>query len=288
MAIISTTLIWSGETWSDELSGAREYERVVRVISDDPNESPAAVRAAVTPLGTAYFADAAAFCKNRSARRIDESRLVWEVTATFATIENEEEPDPLNRAPKIRWTSQLITKPVLKDRNGNAVVNSAGDYFDPPVEAEFVRWTANIQFNATTIPANLRQYAGAISSGPITIDGEAVAAERAKVTGLDISDVLVENDIFYRSITLAVEIRDADDDPFDVEALDQGFRIKDGTDLKDILIEDEDGNKNRPSAPVLLDGAGAKLSDPTPENAVFLTFQFLPRRDLTIFPGIST
>lgn len=293
MSITSVTEIWSGETWSDELSGAREYDKLYRVISDNPAESAATVRSAggIPALGAAYGADAGAFCRSRSARRIDDSRLVWEVTARFSTIENEEPADPLSREPKIRWTSQMILKPVIRDLNGDACVNSAGDYFDPPLEQEFPRWIVNIQWNATVVPTGILSYVGAINSGAIVIDGVAIAAERARVVGIDISEVQVENETAFRSITIGVEVRHADDDPFDVEALDQGYRIVDPEDPSkrvDILIEDEDGNSNRPSAPVLLDGSGGKLADPDPDNAVFITFETVPRADLTTFPGIGS
>lgn len=285
---------WRGQTWSDQYDGSREYEMVFLVLSDDPGESPQAVRGhAGIPLPgvTIYPDDAAAVCKSRSCRRSDESRQLWEVTCSFEWAPGDkdepEDQNPLNRPPKIRWTSTLITKPVVKDRNGKACVNSAGDYFDPPLEAEFVRWTANIQFNAASVPVGIKSYAGAINSSSITIDGDAVAAERARIVGLDIGEEDSENDVTFRSVTLAVECRDEDDDPFDVEALDQGFRVKDGTQLLDILIEDEEGNKNRPSSPVLLNGFGGKLSNPSPDNAVFLTFEIPRRKDFTIFPGIS-
>lgn len=288
MAITACREVWRGETWSDSKDGSREYLMIFEVLSDDPLESAVTVRAHpdIPAQWSSYPDDIAALCVDRQGRRDDKSRLLWFVECKFEWT-NEEEEDPLDRTPKIRWTSQLFTKPVIKDRNGDACVNSAGDYFDPPLEADVVRWTANIQFNETSIPSNIRSYAGAINQSPITIDGEAIAAERARVIGLDISELQEENDVEFRSITLAIECRDDDDDSFDLEPLDQGFRIKDGSDLKDILIEDEDGNMNRPSAPVLLDGSGGKLSDPSPTTAVFLNFEFPRRADLSIFPGIS-
>lgn len=290
MSIVSVTRVWHGETWSDEKDGSREYEELYRIISDDPDESALAVRTAPgLPLPwSSYPDDPAALCSGRTARRIDASRLVWEVTVKYEWSPDDDEDDnPLLRPPKIRWTSQLFTKPIIKDRNGDACVNSAGDYFDPPLEAEVVRWTANIQFNAETVPPLIKQYAGAINVSAVTVDGDPVSAERARVVGLDISEQQEENDVSFRTVTLAVECRDDDDDPFDIEALDQGYRIKDGTELKDILIEDEDGTRNRPTAPVLLDGNGQKLDDPTPENAVFKTFEIPRRLDLTVFPGIE-
>src|SRR5690606_12088820 len=97
------------------------------------------------------------------------------------------------------------------------------------------------------------------------------------------------NDIEFRTVTVAVAVADDGDSSlnWDLSLLDQGFRIKDGDELKDILIEDEDGNKERPSKPVLLDGSGGQLSDPSPSTAEFLDYEVTQKLDFSIFPGIS-
>lgn len=288
--IVSNNLVWSGETWSDDNTGTRSYEELYRIITNDPFESAATIRAAVPLPYTPYPDDPVAVVKKRSARRADDSRLIWEVTVEYSydsTEPEEPEANPLSRQPKIRWTSALVNKAVVRDIDGDAVVNSAGDYFDPPPEADYPRWTATIQFNAATVPVGILSYAGARNNAAVVIDGVSVSEERARITSLDIGEVQEENGISFRSITLAVECRDDGDDSFDLEPLDQGFRFKDGTTLKDILIEDEDGKKNRPSAPVLLDGAGAVLANPSSSSAVFLNFVVVRSLDLTVFPGIE-
>jgi hypothetical protein len=288
--IVSNNLVWSGETWSDDNTGTRTYVELYRIVTDDPNESAVTIRAAVPAPYTPFPNDNAAVVKKRSARRADDSRLIWEVTVEYSFDSKEpEEPEesPLNRPAKIRWTSTLVNRAVVRDIDGDAVVNSAGDYFDPPPEAEYPRWTATIQFNAATVPVGILSYAGARNNAAIVVDGVSVSEERARITSLDIGEVTQENDVSFRSITLAVECRDDGDDSFDIEPLDQGFRFKDGTTLKDILIEDEEGKKNRPSAPVLLDGAGAVLANPSTSTAVFLSFVVCRSLDLTVFPGIE-
>lgn len=287
MAITAINEVWRGESFSDSKDGSREYTAIYMIHTDSEYELWSTIRAALPLPGAAFADDSAALVTDRTGRRDEQSRFLWHAEVTYKREVQDEVESPLDRPAKIRWTSALITKPVLRDLNGDACVNSAGDYFDPPLEAEFPRWTANIQFNAASVPVSVLQYAGAINNAPVTIDGLAVDAERARVIALDISEVQEENGIEFRSVTLAVECRDAADDSFDTLALDQGYRIKDGTDLKDILIEDEDGNKARPSAPVLLDGSGAKLADPSPGNAVFLEFEIPRRLDLTIFTGIT-
>lgn len=290
MAITHVDRVWSGETFSDELSGAREYEILYRVISDDPEELAVAVRSHpdIAARGSTFEGDPDAYCTNRRATRREDTRLIWEVTASFAYLENEPEDNPLNDPVKIRWTSALYTRPVIRDNDGDAIVNSAGDYFDPPPEKTFVMWTANIQFNVANRPAGIRGYAGATNNATITIDGDAIAERRARVMGLDITEFQSRNEILFKTVTVAIECLDDDDsDGYDLVLMDQGYRIKSGGVLKDILIEDEDGNLNRPSAPMHLNGGGSLLTDPTPSTVVFRTFEVTKLADLSFFPGVA-
>lgn len=287
MAVTSVTHVWSGETWSDDLTGEREYQGLYRVISNVPNENPQNVRSAsgLPAIGSAFDTDPGAFARRRTARRLEESRLVWEVTVDYANLSLDAPPEsPLDEPAKYRWTAGQYTRACIEDRNGDAVVNSAGDYFDPPPEVEDVRWSVNIQANVAEVPAAILNYAGAVNNAGFTVDGVSVDTGAAKIIGLDISELQERNDIEYRTITLVLEFRA---EGYDLRLLDQGFRIKDGTELKDILIEDEDGEKNRPSSPVLLDGAGAVLEDPSPTTAEYLTFEVDKRLAFSVLPGIS-
>lgn len=287
MAILAANHVWSGESWEDDEEGPRGYQALYRVISNNPTESPLAVRAAVPSLRSAYPSDPAAYLVKRSATRSSESRLVWEVTLTYEfDPEDPEEPEesPLDEPPKFRWTAGQYTKPVIKDRDNEAIVNSAGDYFDPPPEIEDVRWTVNIQKNVASVPAAVLTYAGRVNESSFTVDGVSVLAEKARIVSLDIGELQEKNEINYRVFTCAIEFRE---EGWDLELLDQGYRIKDGTDLKDILIADENGDEQRPSSPVLLDGLGAELTDPSPETAVFLMFPVHKLLDFSVLPGIT-
>lgn len=287
MAITAVQLLWSGPAFSDDSEGSVGYTQTYRVYSNTPLESPVNVRAALPDIGTSYPGDFKATVKSRSADRPDTSRLVWDCTVNYEF--DPEEPDdpeenPLDEPIKFRWTSELYTKPVIKDRDDKAIVNSAGDYFDPPPEAEESRWSVNVQANVAQVPLAVLTYPGRVNEFSFSVDGVDVDAEAARIIALDISEQKEKNDINYRTLTYTLEFRE---EGWDLEMLDQGFRIKDAGELKDILVEDEDGNKARPSAPVLLDGAGSQLTDPDPDNAEFLTFPVYKLLDYSELPGIT-
>lgn len=297
MSIVAVNLV--GQGWDDSKDGARSYRREYLIHSDNPDETMLAVRAALPLAWESDPIDAAAVVVTRSAEQDPKARKLWrgEVIWEWAPTDPEDE-DPLDRQPKIRWTSQTLMVPIIKDRNGDAVVNAAGDYFDPPPEVPRTRWVANIQFNATAIPTNIRSYANAVNNSAIVVDGEPVASERAMVMALDISDVQYwgEAQTAYRSITLALEVRDDDDESFDVEVLNQGYReLNDNDEPVDIYLPLSDdapagAQRERVSAPVMLDIDGKRIAQPDPTNVVFLTFQnpYTRLKDLTIFPGITS
>ncbi len=359
MTITAVTEVWKGDTTSGSANGERDYTRHFRVYSDDVNESPVTVRLALP--GGAHPNDASAYASKKSASRIDESRLIWDGEVEYQFKLQDPNTDAVELNPKVRWTSSLAVISIARDLFGRPIVNSAGDYFDPPVEREITRLTANVQFNAVAPPVGLLDYSGAVNNAPISINGVDVVAERAKVTAIDIGEVQKDaNDNEYQSVTFAVECRSADDDGFDLELLDQGFRIRDtvtkagtlstrtsdyvgvltmasghgivtgqyldlywntGADVsvgmragtvsgltvpvtggteplpasstaitiqtagqKDVLITDEDGDKARPSSPILLDGHGQRL---VAAGGVFLPYVITRKLDLTVFPGIT-
>lgn len=270
MAIVSVNEAWRGKSWSDRLDGSREYERVFNVLTDDPNESAANVRAASgLPLpGEVYPDDAAAYVVDRSARQPDETTLLWEVTVTYA-FQVVEPDDPLDMSPVIRWESGLYTRAIHRDKDGDAITNSAGDFFDPPSMAEFPIAQVTVTKNLTAVPSAILTIIGAVNTDAFTIDGVSVGIGNARVSAVSISELRIEQGTSFRQVTLGIELRNGG---WKLARLDEGLRINDSGVLKDIVVEDEDGNEERASAPVPLDGSGAVLSNPTPATAVFREF----------------
>ena len=83
--------------------------------------------------------------------------------------------------------------------------------------------------------------------------------------------------------------------PFEIEVrksgwvekiLDRGFRKKDPSDsTKRVPIKNDDGTW--PTEPVLLDGSGAVLADPSPTNAASVDADLYPTFDFTNIPSIT-
>lgn len=225
-------------------------------------------------------------CRDIRVDQDSSSPCKWDIEANYSSepLKQPEDqiPDPTQRPAKIKWKSQAYRKAVTQDRDGYAIVNSAGDYFDPPPEIDSSHWIATIEKNVAIVPSVILSYTDAINSNGFTISGISVSPEVAKIVDLDISDQQQEGDYLYHVFTYGLEFRP---EGWKLKPLDQGFRYKSGSDRKNIL---DNSTPPRPiTSPKLLDGSGAVLSNPTTTNAVFLEYDVYNDKDFSILPGIS-
>lgn len=220
----------------------------------------------------------------RTARRIvisqiDDTCLAWIATVTYSSEsltggtqddDKVKELNPIDRRAKIRWNSAQYTKVFDKDTSGNAVVNSAGDPFDPPVEIESSRWQVTIQKNVSAVPTYVLTYQDAINSDSFTLQGITVAVRCARVTHIEISDLQKENDIEFYTFTYSMEFNK---DTWRKKVPDMGYRKLVGGVPTDILLPDENGNLARTSVPRQLDGSGGVIANPTASTVIYKEFQ---------------
>lgn len=193
--------------------------------------------------------------------------------------EREDTPDPLDRRAKITWNSNQYTKVVHKDIDGDAIVNSAGDYFiDPAPEIEVSRWTATVTKNLATIPSWILDYADAVNSGDFEIGGITVLAKKARIVGLSIGDLQKERNTEFYPLSITMEFRK---EGWRLSLLDQGYYKLNGSGLK-IPCVTKDGIAV--TAPVMLDGDGGQLTTPSPANAQYIEFKVYDEKDFTVLP----
>jgi hypothetical protein len=92
---------------------------------------------------------------------------VWTATLEYGPwnpLEHTTTGDPTNQPLRPRFTSTNTPQIVYEDVDGNPVVNSAGDYFDPPIERDFPRWTLTVVRNeASPTMATIGPYANRIN-----------------------------------------------------------------------------------------------------------------------------
>lgn len=258
--------------------GVRNYSRVLKFHASDENDDEYALyfHPSVPRWGSLHPTDPYAYCNDLQISQPDPW-TGWQVAVSWST-ERELSEDPNSQPAVTDWDGEQFQSVVVFDKDDNAVVNSAGDPFDPPIMRDDSRLISTTVKNMATVPTWIMSYADAVNSDAFTIDGFPVAIGQAKMQRPRVSKQQFRNDIPYREVTFTIHYRE---DGWKSEPLDQGFREISGSTRVNIT----DDNDDPISAPVPLNGSGAALAAPTPGTAVFLNFDIyktLPFSDLPL------
>ena len=158
----------------------------------------------------------------------------------------------------------------------------------PPVTQKYILF-ATIKANLTSIPSWSINLLNTVNSGSITIGGLSVAAGLAKLQRITVGERQYRETQAFYPFTLEIHIHP---DGFLYEPMDAGFRIKPNTEFPltggaGRQQAKNDGDDLEPNTPILLDGRGGALKDPTPDTAVFLSFEIYPSANFKVLPGVS-
>ena len=278
---MTTTLkeeIPSGRTARNS-KGARTYTRKFRVTSNDKTDGPFEVgsTSGLPLIGSAHPEDANAFCIELTVENT-EPYAGWTVTANYSD-ERVIDDNPTDDAAEINWGSEQFQKVAVVDRDGNLIVNSAGDLFDPPAMIDDSRRVVTVSKNLATVPSWILDYQDAINSDTFTIDGISIGVGKAKMQAVTVGPKQRRNSTVFRTVTFTIHLQR---DGWVLDILDAGFnRIPTGDTSNRVPIT-LDGVL--PSAPYPLNGAGAPLKNPSPTNCVFRSFNVYKTRTFSTLP----
>lgn len=278
---MTTTLkeeIPSGRTARNS-KGARTYTRKFRVTSNDKTDGPFEVgsTSGLPLIGSAHPEDANAFCIELTVENT-EPYAGWTVTANYSD-ERVIDDNPTDDAAEINWGSEQFQKVAVVDRDGNLIVNSAGDLFDPPAMIDDSRRVVTVSKNLATVPSWILDYQDAINSDTFTIDGISIGVGKAKMQAVTVGPKQRRNSTVFRTVNFTIHLQR---DGWVLDILDAGFnRIPTGDTSNRVPIT-LDGVL--PSAPYPLNGAGAPLKNPSPTNCVFRSFNVYKTRTFSTLP----
>lgn len=229
-----------------------------------------AVRAQAAEIGDAHPQNPYAFLRSLTPA-VTDNRKIWNVTGQYTQSTFAESENPLDEPKRVAWSSNTYTAPVVKDNDGNPIVNSAGQPFDPPLTEERHTVVATITYNSDQYDPNLgATFEDTVNEGSEKIANLTVPARTAKILEVGATQEFFE-DIPYWAVTIKVEINR---DTWDREVLDQGIFEKVGAETKRMSTDDGE----EVTEPLKLDGSGAKL-DPQTADPVYLTFKTLEEKD---------
>jgi len=188
MAVVSVNEDYSGRRAQVTEAGA-SYTRVFKVVVGAATDGPyvAIYAASIPDYGDAHPHDTSAKVTTITAEPVDnDDWQVHRVTVTYNDKPSGWAASPLDEDPKIQWSGVERTAVQARDRNDNAILNSAGDLFDPPLEGTLHEPEVTIVKNqAHWNPFLAAQYRGAINSDTVKIAGFAAAPGQALMTVMD-------------------------------------------------------------------------------------------------------
>jgi hypothetical protein len=287
MAIAVTEL--PGRSGAASAKGERTYQRTFKVVTDDRKVGAKAVLAAVpvafrdaytnglAAAAPGYETDTGAFCQAKNAQCTSPDGRTWTVTVDYAPFDpnSQQDENPLDEPPQMDWDAADFEEVVEQDVDGNPVINSAGDPFDPPLTRDNSYPILVITRNeATFSPGLAYSYRNKVNaatffgSGPRTVRCRPIVGKKQYHAAFGT----------YYQVTYRFEFNP---DGFDKNVLNQGLRRKAGTDRKAITTKE-----GQPiSSPVPLDADGVPL-DPT-ADPIYLTFKVNEEADFAAFgfPG---
>lgn len=276
------TVIFRGELGAGRRAtnnrGMRSYSRQFRLETTLQSEGPFAVGSdSNLPLiGSLHPEDSGAWCMTLSVENTDPWKG-WLVTAEYSS-ERELNETATSDAAIITWSSEQFQRPVIVDQDGEAIVNSAGDPFDPPHMIDDSRRVVTVTKNLATVPSWILTYQDAVNSADFTVDGVSIAEGKAKMQSVTIGEPQSRNGNTFRTVTFSMHL---EKNGWLFKPLDAGFRTKiDGVMAN--VRNDDDGEL--PALPVPLDGFGNVLVDPSPSTAIYLEFTVYETKDFSLLP----
>ena len=265
-----------GETATNEL-GVRKYTRQF-LMEATAGEGPYVVgsHASLPKIGSLHYEDPYAWCRSLTVSRLGSTdKINYVVTANYdSSFELTE--NPLLQPAQISWDGENFEEVAIFDRDGDAVLNSAGDPFEG-LFRERTRRIITIVKNVAAVPDWIITSEDAVNSLAFVVDGFSVPIGKAKLSAPKLGSWEFRNATRFRQMTMQMKLNK---DGWAAQPLDAGFRKKVGNDRQ--IITNDDGTL--PTSPVCLNGSGAVLANPSPTNAVFGSFNLYPAYDFNLLP----
>lgn len=192
----------------------REYLRTFDLFSDRRDELQIVVieypflPRVWSPYVTSFGeADTGSWCREVRVNQDTVDPTLWRAEARYSS--RLERPDlaqiqnPLLRPPDVTDGGKEVMVPMEFDADGFAIINTAGDRFDPPPEEEDVRLVTTIVKNQASFDRlNVLLYRGAVNSQPF------LGFPTGQVRCADIQSVLTwENGYYFYRVTYTFETR---------------------------------------------------------------------------------
>ena len=287
MSVVSVSEINDGRDGGDAAGGdgvSSDITRQFRVITDSVYDAADTVLQACDNIGVVHPTANWLYVKSRRAKSHDKSKKVWIATLKYSSmgVSAAGGPtfSPLASPADVTWNAEYTQENAYVDKDGKAILNSAGDYYEDGVQVDAARWVAHVTKNVPSVPTWIDSYRDAINSDNFWIDGRSVSPYTAKLSSISIGMWNIKNGIWFRQLSMSIKIKSS----WRYSVLDQGLRriVDTGEGDRREMCLNEDGSPV--TRPALLDGSGEQLEDPGPTTAVFNSHYIYPELPFSALP----
>lgn len=271
--------------------GVRTYGVTYKLHATE-GETAAVVgnNASLPSIGSIHAEDGLAYCDDVDVKQV-AGKNAWEASVSWTTQNSVDgdaglKEDPEQDRPLITWNGSVQNISIYKDRDGEGILNSAGDPLMDVKDTNLLGVT--ISSNVTGVPSYILSYRDSINDAAINVGGLAIAAGVARIVfpGGFISPAQTRGNYTY--YTFSYELIFDEQESHTGQLLDQGYNerftdVNTANGLRPIVLE----NKTLATEPQLLDGSGKRLEDPTPETASYVTVNKYFQKDFSVLPGVT-
>lgn len=249
----------------------RTYEVQFVVETDHPQVGPMAVRTAIGSTGTYYTNgldpmdpnyefDQGSFVQSISVEQDGIEECQWTATVVYGPYDTDQfGNNPTDWKSRVSFGGERTERVIWFDRDGNAVVNSAGDRFGEPITVPDHLQTLTITRNEWVSDFD-PEVASAVSDTVNDATWNGYAVGRCLMGIVTTSEPQFDSTTrgYYYTVTYPVSVARSGT-TWKKEILDQGFNALTGPyGSSRVVMVDENGQPY--SDPQALDGAGAKLA----------------------------
>ena len=245
MAVINVKSEWSQAKAPISRGGGSSPTLSWSVLlnGDDPPET-AAIIARQAPgiprIGQRHPGDPFAFARQVSPKPISPTlfRVTVQYQTPSGTSRDGESTNPLDEPPGISWSFEQFMQQLDTDLAGNAIVNSAGDPFEPRIEVPISRPVLSYTRNEAAFRSGLaREFLGGVS-GRSAINSDCFFGWEPKTVKIRNMSATRQyaGDFSFDQVSYEFVFDGAN---WDASPLDVGYRERRGDEL--VLIRDPQG-----------------------------------------------
>lgn len=157
--------VWNegGRVGTDSDEGVANFTRLFGVRLDDPDTPEPDIMADIRfPQPFHPFPlNLNALVIKRGWHQNPQEPWYGMVTVEYSTRyrkPDEAEPNPLMRAPKIRWTTEVVQRAVTVDQDGNTIITASKETYDPPPSQPVRILVLNFQRNYQPGPTDANSH----------------------------------------------------------------------------------------------------------------------------------